>query len=324
MINDWFDKNRFHVSEFADIDELLALKEEKKLSISLGLPALNEAETIGHLISVIKGELVDKHPLIDDMAVIDSDSTDKTGQIAEGLGVRVIRDGEVLKGYGRHLGKGEALWKSLYELSGDIIVWIDSDIKNINPGFIYGLVGPLLKNESIMYVKGFYNRPIEEGGQLKPKGGGRVTELVARPLINLFFPELAGIIQPLSGEYAGRRKLLEEIGFYTGYGVEMGHLIGIVRKFGLEVIGQVDLIERIHRNQDLAALSEMSFAIISVMMEELGRERAIRLVDEATRSMKLIRQTEGHLSLVEKVITDKLRPPMIEVEEYVKKFKKGA
>ncbi|MDI6799531.1 MAG: glucosyl-3-phosphoglycerate synthase [Actinomycetota bacterium] len=323
IVDRWFAENTFHVSEFDDIDELLELKVKQKLTISLGLPTLNEAETIGNILSILKGELVEKYPLLDEIAILDSKSIDGTREIAKELGVKIITDDEVLASHGSFPGKGESLWKSLYALNGDIIVWVDSDIKNMNPGFVYGLVGPLLKYNKIKYVKGFYHRPIKEGGKYKEAGGGRVTELVARPIINLFFPELSGMVQPLSGEYAGRRGVLEQVGFYSGYGVEIGLLINILEKFGLQAFGQVDLIKRIHRNQNLAALSKMSFGIIGVVIDHLEREKRVHLLQETNKSMKLIHQDPKNFFLEVKEIADIMRPPMIEVEEYVKKFKKG-
>lgn len=163
---------------------------------------------------------MDELPLLDEIALIDSGSTDNTVKIAEDLGVPAYVHQEILPEYCSFRGKGEALWKSLYVLKGDLIIWINTDIKNVHPGFVYGLLGPLLKEPDIHYVKGFYRRPIRVGRKLSASGGGRVTELTVRPLLNLFFPELSGIIQPLAGEYGGRREMLERVPFFTGYGVE--------------------------------------------------------------------------------------------------------
>src|SRR5690606_35040384 len=228
---------------------LLALKERHGLTISVGLPTLNEEKTVGTVIKRVKGALMDRVPLIDQLVVIDSDSEDRTIEIATEPGVPVVKHPEILPETGTHVGKGEALWKSLHVLDGDIVAWIDTDISNIQPRFVYGLLGPLLREPKIQYVKGFYQRPIKQGDILQAEGGGRVTELMARPLITLFFPELSGMIQPLSGEYAGRRELLERLPFFTGYAVEIGLLIDILEQAGLSAIGQVDLERRIHRNQ---------------------------------------------------------------------------
>jgi glucosyl-3-phosphoglycerate synthase len=201
-------------------------------------------------------------------------------------------------------------------LRGDIIVWIDTDITNIHPRFVYGLIGPLLQRPTIQYVKGFYQRPIRAGDKLIAGGGGRVTELVARPLLNLFYPELSGIVQPLSGEYAGRRAALEKVPFFTGYGVETGLLIDLHEQYGLEGIAQVDLEERIHHNQPLVGLSKMSFAIHQVFISRLEKRYGVQLLDKANRSMKLIIQEQDRLALEIAEISDAERPPMIEIAAY--------
>jgi glucosyl-3-phosphoglycerate synthase len=225
----------------------------------------------------------------------------------------------VLPFYGSYTGKGEALWKSLYETSGDIIVWADTDVRNWHPRMVYGTLGPLLFEPRLQYVKGFYQRPIVEAGVLKEGGGGRVTELVARPLINLFFPELSGLIQPLSGEYAGRRSLLETIPFFTGYAVEIGHLIDATERVGLDGLGQVDLERRVHRNQELEGLSRMSFVILQAVMKRLEERRKVRLFAELGSTMKLPRSGRGHLALDVIELADIERPPMIRIPEYLER-----
>ena len=262
---------------------------------------------------------MDNIPLLDEIVLIDSGSVDYTREIAMSLGIPVYIHQEVLPQHGAYHGKGEALWKSLYVLNGDIIAWIDTDIKNIHPRFVYGILGPLLRNPEIKYVKGFYRRPLHEGGKLIAGGGGRVTELTARPLINLFFPELSGLIQPLSGEYAGRREALERVPFFTGYGVETGLLIDILDKFGLNAIAQVDLLERIHHNQPLPSLSKMAFAIIQVVIRRLEDRHKIRLLEDFNKTMKLIRYGPGRYYLETVEIRERERPPMIEIPEYRKK-----
>jgi glucosyl-3-phosphoglycerate synthase len=201
-------------------------------------------------------------------------------------------------------------------LKSDIIAWIDTDITNIHPRFVYGLLGPLLKRTTVQYVKGFYERPIMLGEMLQAVGGGRVTELVARPLLNLFYPELSGIIQPLSGEYAGRRAALEAIPFFTGYGVETGLLIDLHERYGLEGIAQVDLEERIHHSQSLISLSKMSFAIHQVFISRIERRYGVQLLEKANRSMKLIIHEPSRFALDIAEIGDVERPPMIGVPAY--------
>jgi len=313
----WFGEANFHHAEFADLRRLVSLKESQHLTVSLVFPTLDEEETIGPIVRRAMREMVGRVPLLDEIVVIDSASTDRTREIAAAEGARVVQHADVLPRYGSFHGKGEALWKSIYETSGDIIVWADTDVKNWHHRMVYGTLGPLLHEPRLQYVKGYYQRPIVEGGVLKEGGGGRVTELVARPLINLFYPELSGMIQPLSGEYAGRRSLLESIPFFTGYAVEMGHLIDVAERLGIEGLGQVDLERRVHRNQELEGLSRMSFVILQAVMKRLEERRKTRLFAEMGSTMKLPRSGKGRLSLEVIELADQERPPMIRIPEYV-------
>jgi len=317
IVDRWFASNTFHSDEFADLEQLLRWKQERGHSISLALPALNEAKTIGNVIATLKQALMDDVPLLDEIVLIDSNSTDDTRQIAASLGIPVYIHQQVLSDeVGSLAGKGEALWKSLYVTRGDIVAWVDTDIVNIHPRFVYGLLGPLLCWDMIQYVKGFYRRPTRIDGVLVAGGGGRVTELVARPLLNLFFPELSGLVQPLSGEYAGRRQALEQLPFFSGYGVETGLLIDVLERFGLRAIAQVDLQERIHLNQPLVNLSRMAFAIIQVFVARLEARNKVKLLEDIHRSMKLIRYEPGRFFLKVEQIADVERPPMITVPAY--------
>jgi nucleotide-binding universal stress UspA family protein len=315
----WFGESNFHHAEFSDLRRLTNLKETQGVSVSLVLPTLNEEETIGPIVRRAIREMMGRVPLLDEILVIDSASTDRTREIAEAEGARVVEHPAVLTRYGSFIGKGEALWKSLYETSGDIVVWADTDVRNWHPRMVYGTLGPLLAEPRLQYVKGYYQRPIVEGGILKEGGGGRVTELVARPLVNLFYPELSGFIQPLAGEYAGRRSLLEAIPFFTGYAVEIGHLIDAAERVGIEGLGQVDLERRIHRNQELEGLSRMSFVILQAVMKRLEERRKARLFAELGSTMKLPRSGRGRLGLEVIELADHERPPMIRIPEYVER-----
>jgi hypothetical protein len=320
VVDKWFAENTYHSREFADLAHLVRLKEEQKLTISLGLPALNEEQTVGNVIEVIKTALMDEIPLLDEIVLIDSGSVDYTREIAQDKGIPVHIHQDILPQYGSYIGKGEALWKSLYVLSGDIIAWIDTDIRNIHPHFVYGILGPLLINPRIQYNKGFYRRPLKEGDKILAGGGGRVTELTARPFINLFFPELSGLIQPLSGEYAGRRSALERLPFFTGYGVETGLLIDLLDEFGLQAIAQVDLLKRVHHNQPLPSLSKMSFAIMQVVFKRLEKLNSLHLLNDANRTMNLIRYAAQRRYFLEPTeIIERERPPMIDLPEYRQK-----
>jgi glucosyl-3-phosphoglycerate synthase len=315
----WFGESNFHHAEFADLRRLTQLKEKQGLTISLVLPTLNEEETIGPIVRRAIREMVGRVPLLDEVVVIDSASSDRTREIAEAEGARVVQHHEILERYGAFRGKGEALWKSLYETSGDLIVWADTDVRNWHPRMVYGTLGPLLHEPRLQYVKGYYQRPIVQGGVMREGGGGRVTELVARPLINLFFPELSGFIQPLAGEYAGRRALLEQIPFFTGYAVEIGHLIDVAERVGIEGLGQVDLERRVHRNQELEGLSRMSFVILQAVMKRLEERRKVRLFAELGSTMKLPRSGHGRLSLEVQELADMERPPMVRIPEYLER-----
>ena len=316
LVDKWFAENTFHADEFNHLRELVQAKKHQGVSISLALPALNEEETVGKVIRMMKTELMQRVPLLDEIVLIDSNSTDHTREIASEEGIPVYIHQHLLEHMGARQGKGDALWKSLFVTRGDLIVWIDTDIVNIHPRFVYGIIGPLLQNPQIQFVKGFYRRPLRVGSKMQAGGGGRVTELTARPLLNLFYPELSGVVQPLSGEYGGRRSALEQATFFSGYGVETGLLIDIYERYGLSAIAQVDLLERIHHNQHLEALSKMSFAIIQTVMRRLEKRFGRAVLEDVNRSMKLIRYDgKGYFLDVEE-IAEHERPPMLEVAEY--------
>lgn len=316
LVDKWFAENTYSASEFSRLRELVHLKEQQGLSISLALPSLNEEETVGKLIRMMKRELMQRVPLLDEIVLIDSDSTDRTRDIARKEGIPVHIHQKLLERLGDRPGKGEALWKSLLVTRGDIIIWIDTDIVNIHPRFVYGIIGPLLTDRRVQFVKGFYRRPLKVGAKMQSGGGGRVTELTARPLLNLFYPELSGVIQPLSGEYGGRRDALERAVFFSGYGVETGLLIDIYERYGLSALAQVDLLERIHHNQHLEALSKMSFAIIQTVMYKLEKRFGRAVLEDVNRSMKLIHHDNNGYFLEVEEIAEHERQPMIEVDEY--------
>ena len=317
LVDKWFAENTFHADEFANLKQLLELKEKSGQTISLALPALNEEETVAKVIKTVKHSLMDEFPLLDEIVLIDSNSSDRTREIARELGIPVFIHQELLPELGPRSGKGEGLWKSLLVTCGDIIVWIDTDIVNIHPRFVYGVIGPLLLSPKIQFVKGFYRRPLRTGDKIQQGGGGRVTELTARPLLNKFYPELSGVVQPLSGEYASRRSFLEQTPFFSTYGVETGLLIDAFEHYGLSAIAQVDLLERIHHNQTLEALSKMSFVIIQAFLHKLEKRYGQQIVEDVNKSMKLIRYTSGGYSLEVQEIIEHERPPMMEVPAYL-------
>jgi glucosyl-3-phosphoglycerate synthase len=317
LVDKWFAENTFQATEYADLAHLLALKRRQGVTISLGLPTLNEEATIGAIITTLKTALMDAVPLLDEIVVIDSNSTDRTREIAQSLGVPVVIHQAVLPEAGPPLhGKGEALWKSLQVLQGDLIAWVDTDVANMDPRFVYGLLGPLLTTPHIQYVKGYYHRPLRVGDHWEHEGGGRVTELTVRPLLNLFFPLLSGLVQPLAGEYAGRRAVLERLPFFSGYGVETGLLIDLLEDYGLQTIGQVNLGTRVHRNQSLANLSLMAFSLVQVILSRLEEQARVTLIQDLNRSMKRIRFSPDHLALEVQAVQDSERPPIHTIPAY--------
>ena len=321
MDNKWLETNTFHYSEFSDIHRLVEEKHKKNLKISLCLPTLNEEKTIAKEIIVMRSELMTRYPLVDELIVIDSGSTDNTVDIAASFGAEVFIANEILPHLDQFKGKGENLWKALYITRGDIIVYIDADIKNIHHRFAYGLIGPLLVYDHIKYVKAFYDRPIAIGkNKIRPTGGGRVTELVIRPLFSLFFPELTQLIQPLSGEYAGYREIFEKIPFPIGYGIETSMILDIYQKWGLNVMAQVDLDRRVHRNQDTKALGRMSFAILKTF---ISRQKKSGLIDfKGTLYDEIIQYNlvDNEFQAETLQIKGLERPPMITIPEYREKF----
>lgn len=316
----WLNANTFHHSAFWDLLKLIEEKERKNLTISLCIPTLNEANTIGKEIVIFKSELMTRYPLLDEIAVIDSGSTDETRAIASSFGADVYLDEEILPEEGNKRGKGENLWKAIYQLKGDIIVYVDADIKNIHPRFVYGLVGPLIYNETTQYVKAFYDRPLAFSQGIRPSGGGRVTEILVRPLFSMFFPELSAIIQPLSGEYAVRRQVLERLAFPIGYGVETAHLLDIYQQWGMEAFAQTDLDRRVHHNQTTIALGRMSFGILQTFLARMEKFGIIKDLAEISRIYRHFEAQDQSYRLNEKTIQEEERPPMIEVAAYQEKF----
>lgn len=319
-LNEWIEKSTFHHSQFWDLKKLIEDKEKQGLTISLCLPTLNEEKTIGKEIILFKSELMDRYPLIDEIAVIDSGSTDKTREIAAAYGADVYLSADILPHVGEKKGKGENLWKAVYQLKGDIICYVDADIANIHPRFAYGLIGPLIYNQQMKYVKAFYDRPLAFSQGVRPSGGGRVTEILVRPLFSLFYPELTGLIQPLSGEYAVRREVLEAIPFPIGYGVETSHILDVYEKWGIDAFGQTDLDQRVHRNQETLSLGKMAFGILRTF---LARSQAKGMTIDMDQVSTIMRQFQAHDEKYEQTlheIVEEERPPMNTIAEYCEKF----
>ncbi len=234
--------------------------------VSLCLPARDEEATVGAVVATAVRDLVERQPLLDEVLVLDDGSTDATAEVAAAAGARVVRGAEVLPEAGAGSGKGDAMWRSLAASTGDVVVWCDADIRDFGPRFVVGLLGPLLLDDGVDFVKGFYERSLHG----RPGEGGRVTELVARPLLELLHPPLAAFAQPLAGEYAGRREVLEQVPFVQGYGVEVGLLVDVARLVGLERMAQVDLGTRVHRNRPLPQLAPQARVVMQAALTRAG------------------------------------------------------
>jgi glucosyl-3-phosphoglycerate synthase len=292
----------------SDVDALVAAKAATGTTISVCLPARNEEATVGQIVATVRRNLVEHAPLVDEVVVVDDGSTDATAEAAGWEGARVLAVDEILPELPRGTGKGNALWMSLYACEGDVICWLDADVRNFGPHFVTRLVEPLLRDPVVGFVKGYYRRPLHG----EATGGGRVTELMARPVISALFPHLAGFVQPLAGEYAGRRALLETVPFVEGWGVEIGLLVDLVANFGIDAIAQVDLDVREHRNRPLDELGPQAMAILVT-----GLRRAGVPVDK--RLAELVRyDDEQQPERVEVEIRE--RPPMITVPAYRARF----
>lgn len=285
---------------YRDYSPELLVEDKGGCTISVCIPARNEQETIGEIVTTIMTELVDQVPLVDEVVVIDDHSSDATAAIAKHAGATVISAEEILPEANLGPGKGQAMWKSLYVSEGDIVTWCDGDIREFESRFVVGILGPLLRQPELRFVKAFYDRPYRD----KASGGGRVTELMARPLISLLFPHLAGLNQPLSGEYGGYRSLLEQMPFVADYGVELGLLIDIAKVVGTAAIGQVDLGERQHRNRSLDDLGPQAATILHTALVRVDPslvEPQVELVRPGQDSIAL-----DHLEL----------PPMASLASY--------
>ncbi|OMI33249.1 glucosyl-3-phosphoglycerate synthase [Streptomyces sparsogenes] len=312
-------KERSWSADDRPLDLLLAAKRATGRTVSVVLPALDEEATVGEIAATIHRELMSEAaPLVDELVVLDSGSTDRTAEVAAAAGARVVHRDSLLPELPALPGKGEVLWRSLLATSGDIICFIDADLREFDARFVSGIVGPLLTESDVHLVKGMYDRPLGGGqGPLAPGAaaaqGGRVTELVARPLLNLHWPQLAGFVQPLGGEYAARRSLLERLPFPVGYGVELALLIDSLHTVGLDALAQVDIGVRKHRHQDAQALGRMAATIYRTAQLRLARGHLVR-----PRLTQFDRGESGFVPRTSAVDTEE-RPPMIEIPEYVER-----
>jgi glucosyl-3-phosphoglycerate synthase len=298
-----------------DVDALLLAKRRGGHRISVVLPARNEEATVGVLVRDLVHRWVETVPLVDEVVVIDSNSSDRTAEAARAAGAYAVAAADVLPSHGDRPGKGEALWKSLAATTGDLLVFMDADLLGEVGHYVPGLLGPLLTDGRIDYVKGCYTRPLDIDGEHRPVGGGRVTELTARPLLNALWPELAGFVQPLGGEYAGRRAALEQVPFVSSYGVEVGLLIDLLQSCGLQGLAQVDLGIRTHSHQSDEALGRMAGQIVNTLLSRAERGRHGRRLEPGGLLTQFVHDGTRFVPTSTAVTVDQ-RPPMATVPEY--------
>ncbi|MDT3724997.1 glucosyl-3-phosphoglycerate synthase [Streptomyces sp. DSM 41972] len=309
----WLIERSWSVSD-RPLHRILAAKRSSGQTVSVVLPALDEEATVGDIVSVIRHDLVLQVPLVDEVVVIDSGSTDRTSEVAAAAGATVVHRDAILPRLPAVPGKGEVLWRSLLVTRGDIVCFVDADLREFSSDFVTGIVGPLLTDPGLQLVKAMYDRPMTTAdGNITGAGagqGGRVTELMARPLLNMHWPQLAGFVQPLGGEYAARRGLLEQLPFPVGYGVELGMLVDALHLVGLDALAQVDVGVRKHRHQDGQALGRMAAAIYRTAQLRLARAHLLR-----PSLTQFERAGDAFEPRTYSVDTEE-RPPMREVAEY--------
>ena len=314
----WFRHRTTSATSLAalDLPALLRAKRRGGHRVSVVLPARNEAATVGALVADLREQWMRRLPLVDELLVVDSDSTDGTAAVARAAGADVVATTEVLPAQGTRPGKGEALWKSLAATTGDLVVFLDADLIGDVAHYVPGLLAPLLTDPQLLYVKGCYTRPLELDGEPRPAGGGRVTELTARPLLNALWPELAGFVQPLGGEYAGRRSALERVPFVSAYGVEVGLLVDLLELGGLTSMAQVDLGVRRHTSQTDEALGAMAGQVVSTVLARAGARGPGQTMLDASGLLTQFRHDGiGFVPRSTPVAVDE-RPPMATVAEY--------
>lgn len=305
----WFAENTYAWTDHP-IETLRAAREATGLTVSLVVPARNEAATVGDVVTRVREALMETTDLLDEIVVIDSDSTDETYAVATDAGAVVHRAAEIRPDLGVARGKGEAMWKSLFVTTGDLLVFMDADLLDWDTHFVPGLLGPLLTRPEVALVKGFYERPLldgagtELGDDAAAYEGGRVTELVARPLLNLHFPELAGLVQPLAGEWAIRRELFASLAVPTGYAVETTALIDTVSSLGLGAIAQVDLGRRAHRHQALRDLGAMATQIAAAVWQRAGGT-----AQDGTVELRQYHPVDGVIAPLTRAVDVTERPP---------------
>jgi glucosyl-3-phosphoglycerate synthase len=314
---EWFRHRSFDYRQFSDLEALGRRKGELGLTVSAVLPCRNVADTVGQIVDEIhavneRSSANGGEPLVDQILAVDADSADGTAEVAASRGAEVYSENELLSHYGGAHGKGDAMWRSLSVARGDLVMYVDADTKDFRPQLVYGILGPVLHVPEVRYVKAAYRRPFKSYETVEQDGGGRVTELSAKPLFNLFYPELTGFVQPLAGEFVADRELFRSIPFLTGYAVETGIMIDVLKRVGLGAMAQVDLGTRQNRHQHLRDLSRMSYAVLRAVARRLREEGRL---DQA-RDPSLPEQLFQFSDFLHAVAT----PDGLKLQEYVEEL----
>jgi glucosyl-3-phosphoglycerate synthase len=286
LLERWLERRSYGHEQFANLDSLAKRKRELSVTVSAILPAREVAPTVGTIVEEI-GALNERAPLVDQVLVVDAGSADGTAEVARRHGAEVYGEDELMPAFGPAIGKGDAIWRALSVARGELVLYLDADTTDFAQQFVYGMLAPLLTIPGLQFVKGSYSRPLTSGSRLQPDEGARVTELTAKPLLSLFYPELAGFAQPLAGEMAAPRELLASIPYLTGYAVETGMLIDVLETVGIDAMAQVDLGNRTNRNQSLHELGKMSYAVLLAVADRLRRDG--RLVEAALEEDSFVR-----------------------------------
>ena len=309
-VREWFARRTSAVADWPR-DRVQSHKGDQRVSVLI--PARDEEATVGLIVAAIRRDLMaGSHPLVDELLVIDSDSSDATARVARAAGARVVATTEVLPDIPTVTGKGEAMWRGLAATEGDVVVFIDADLRSFTSEYVVALLGPILSDRGVHLVKACYDRPLIAEGGRRVMGGGRVTELVARPLLSLHWPELAGVAQPLAGEYAIRRDLIESLPIPCGYGVEFALLVDTAKRAGLDAVAQVDLGERLHRHQDDQRLGLMAAQIWQVALDRLDPAGVVSRTGESITEFTYGR--DG-VAMADHVVDILVRPPLAEVRD---------
>jgi len=271
---EWFKHRSYDYRQFSDLGALARRKRELGLTVSAVLPCRNVADSVGGIVDVIHdvNERSGENALVDQILAVDADSADGTAEVAASRGAEVYSENELMSNHGGAHGKGDAMWRSLSVARGDLVMYIDADTRDFKPQLVYGILGPILEVPEVRFVKAAYRRPFKSHEAIEQDGGGRVTELTTKPLFNLFYPELTGFVQPLAGEFVADRELFGSIPFLTGYAVETGIMIDVLKKVGLDAMAQVDLGARQNRHQPLRDLSRMSYSVLRAVARRLRQE----------------------------------------------------